>query len=757
MKATIINHIKHTKQHLCASGSLLLPLAQKWGLVRIAICCILAAFALPFIVTSDKAHATNLTLTLSDGSTLTVGDFSAAGTSAGTSSSTNVFGEASGIIAVGSNAYFGYELTISPKNSGDNALKNGSNRIESITATNGITENDFKSNVSYNNMWGYQPSKRNGIDNNKFFPGPTTSEVIEKTTGGEKWSSIGYVIVLGAKIDSTLPRGTYANTFVVAVTANEVDYTITYNDNGGLGGPGKVPGKSTEPNIKLSDITPTRDEYDFVGWCSVSTNGRNCNGKTYQPGDEYTLTGNTSNITLYAMWSLQEPVECQLLKEVGDTGTLTDKRGGTTQTYTIRRLADGRCWMVENLRLGGNNPITLTDKDTDLNDGVTEFTLPISSKSGFRDYDVANVYVSTINSDEENVEYGGYYTWYAATAGTGTQSMSSNATSSICPKNWKLPTSGNGGEFQILLNQYNSQTLMTNDDGPHFLLAGFYFSGSVVKPDSYGRYWSSTVYSSNYNYAFNLALDTSSVNVTSINDKYYGESVRCVARGLSSMQKVSEWGDLVKEGDTVTAIDERDGKTYTVARLNDGKLWMTQNLAIGSNEKETILYSSDTDISSGSFKLPQGGTAPGVPDGDKGWNNDQYNTANIYIDHSQNSGFYTWFAATAGEGTGDKESAETSSSICPKNWKLPSQAEFETLLQYYDYTAFLQAPINYQFAGSCAQEGCPMDESAGGFLWSSTAADDYNLAYNLWFSGITLETVKDSKGLGRSVRCVARE
>ena len=54
---------------------------------------------------------------------------------------------------------------------------------------------------------------------------------------------------------------------------------------------------------------------------------------------------------------------------------------------------------------------------------------------------------------------GNYYQWNAATAGTGGTITSSNASGSVCPKGWKLPSSGSTpgmskGTFAYMLQQY---------------------------------------------------------------------------------------------------------------------------------------------------------------------------------------------------------------------------------------------------------------------------------------------------------------
>ena len=195
------------------------------------------------------------------------------------------------------------------------------------------------------------------------------------------------------------------------------------------------------------------------------------------------------------------------------TKTLTDIRDNNT--YTVSKLADGKCWMTQNLRIAGK---TLTSADSDV---TANYTIPASSLSGFISYDTSNAYV-----DND----GGFYTWYTATAGTGTTALSTNGhntTVSICPKGWRLPTSGNSSsEFQALYNNYSSSSTLRSN--PVNLTSSGYVYSSSRGQGSYGYYWSSTVNSDSY--AYNLILFTSNVYPANSSNKYYGFSVRCIAR-----------------------------------------------------------------------------------------------------------------------------------------------------------------------------------------------------------------------------------
>ena len=97
-------------------------------------------------------------------------------------------------------------------------------------------------------------------------------------------------------------------------------------------------------------------------------------------------------------------------REIVPTTTLTDKRDG--KQYTVSKLADGNCWMTQNLRLGESEELVLSSMESDVED---EFRLPAVQTSGQSGWNnsVAHLYYT---GDEET---GAVYNWLAATAGQG--------------------------------------------------------------------------------------------------------------------------------------------------------------------------------------------------------------------------------------------------------------------------------------------------------------------------------------------------
>ena len=206
---------------------------------------------------------------------------------------------------------------------------------------------------------------------------------------------------------------------------------------------------------------------------------------------------------------------CSDLPNVSDSMVLTDTRDGNE--YAVKKLADGKCWMTENLRIANK---TVTSEDSDV---ASEFTIPASNEFGFLDQNnVNNAYI-----DET---YGGFYTWYTATAGEGTNAVTTGIVEhSICPKGWRLPTGGEGGEYETLSSFYTTSAAMR--DVPGFTLAGGiypYVDNPHHAQEYQGYYWASNA--QNGSSAYSFVLGDSDLYPNTGYNKILGGSMRCVAR-----------------------------------------------------------------------------------------------------------------------------------------------------------------------------------------------------------------------------------
>jgi uncharacterized protein (TIGR02145 family) len=131
--------------------------------------------------------------------------------------------------------------------------------------------------------------------------------------------------------------------------------------------------------------------------------------------------------------------------------------------------------------------------------------------------------------------------------------------------------------------------------------------------------------------------------------------------------------------------DPRDGKTYTIALMPDGKYWFTQNLAYNPKKK-------------GHYK--------------KG------------CDH-----YYTW---------------ELAQKVAPKGWKLPSKDDFVALDKAVGGTGWYQKPgsdfwrpdgdFRGLYSGYVHYDGSFLSQGSYGWWWSSSKYSSECSAYNMGVS-----------------------
>ena len=417
-------------------------------------------------------------------------------------------------LSISTNNETGYSLYMATSN-GENTLTSQNPSVSNVISAvnggdNGVTSTNFG-----NNTWGYNLSQEAVSDTTTYKAVPTATGDTAIITTKSPTEADTYNLTFGTKVDTSLPSGTYSNDVVVSVVAN----------------PAYVP--------SLSQIDNMQEMTSAI--CAASAEN--------------------------------------------ETTRLTDTRDG--KQYWVTKLADGNCWMTQNLDLDLSSSVALTPDDSDVSSSWTptrSTTTSIfsntdnteqyswdpgywvkSDSDGYSDYcdqvaslsdssctsagwtDVSsmtlmadgttNEVISTDNNTY-NAHYlvGNLYQWNAATAGTGGTIISQDATDSICPKGWQLPTSNNSnsGSFQALMNAYsignNSAGSAAITQSPlYFHPSGYVYSGSLWYAGGYGRYWSSTAYS-NSNYAYVLAFRLSNVSSSGSNNRYYGRSVRYLAR-----------------------------------------------------------------------------------------------------------------------------------------------------------------------------------------------------------------------------------
>ncbi|MBQ3470116.1 hypothetical protein IJH23_00130 [Candidatus Saccharibacteria bacterium] len=333
------------------------------------------------------------------------------------------------------------------------------------------------------------------------------------------------------------------------------------------------------------------DGYGFAGWSDRFDYTTNPEAKFYGPSETISLnvddfSGTNSGLSLYAVWvepkgSLQDADQvasvCNGLTagatDLSSVSALTDQRDG--QTYAIAKLADGKCWMIENLRLEStaehNNDGTLAQgyhssfiglpapeltnfnistADNDLYTGEDNIPGKITisgTYAGYRfpRYNNTNTSARALNPTTNNgamYSYGHYYTWHAAIADTthnGSNNLSSDSTS-ICPRGWRLPRggqttvdSGKSGDFYVLTKSVSGiEPNNTNSESPSY-------SGIVDGVDA-GKLASNSLRSYPNNFIFGGHLLVSSTSGRGGYGSYWTSTARSNANsynlGFSSDQ-----------------------------------------------------------------------------------------------------------------------------------------------------------------------------------------------------------------------------
>ncbi len=190
--------------------------------------------------------------------------------------------------------------------------------------------------------------------------------------------------------------------------------------------------------------------------------------------------------------------------------------------------------------------------------------------------------------------------------------------------------------------------------------------------------------------------------------------------------------------DSTVVTDSRDGQAYTVTRLPDGNCWMTQNLRFTG----TTLTPADSDVKT-NVTLTYGDLTEG----------NSYDEPRIHkgVDNNNNSTvWYNYAAASAGSITGYSNTAETSESVCPAGWRLPTYDEIAGITSYVD----VSSPV-----GGGYYTGGSLSDTERGHWWSSTVGDAKNTRYRLNYNGsASIFTTENSARIyGFYVRCIRKK
>lgn len=349
-------------------------------------------------------------------------------------------------------------------------------------------------------------------------------------------------------------------------------YRVVYAGNGAdAGSMASVTQEDVPSSFNLIASNYSKIGYGFAGWSTDANAGTKLlnheSVTVYGPNQvvklDNTFTSNAdanNQITLYAVWLPADTIDtmqsfsstrCATMN-TGEYLALRDERD--SDVYAVSKLADGHCWMTENLRLDPSAvAFSTTNTNSPTADFVTEATTSHDSNTLCNDDDANCIDQVLFNANDINrsssltpsptdigtssswYSYGVMYGWYTATAGNGDYAMSSgNVAGDICPAGWRLPTGGGSGEYVSLTNAVGGANNMEKNNRllafpNNFIYSGDYNYNTSGGRGTYGRYWSATPNGRAKAYRLGVALSNWVTPDGSWN-KWDAFAVRCVAK-----------------------------------------------------------------------------------------------------------------------------------------------------------------------------------------------------------------------------------
>ena len=635
----------------------------------------------------------------------------------------------------------GYKLYVSTSGNDNNIYQNGSSSTSSSGYFQATTGNTSTPISLTQNTWGFALDKTSG------------------TTESANFADVSKYSSTNPSVDSTWAAvPTFPNS-----NSAKISETNSYNSPGG-----------TDIDI-------------FYG----------VNASTTLPDGSYTteLTYTAISEGVNRFPTMQDFTAEQCYNMATNTSiNLSDSRDD--KYYRVTKMADGHCWMTDNLALDGTdaagNVRVLTPSDSNveqnrtlapnIENGTAADASAIQISSSY-----ANEVTSTCDATalpncivNTSTKYGNSYNWKAATAGVGTPETTDNITESICPKGWQLPDMLGVYSYSNLMLHYGLPTENTSSGGEasktvqqsplFFPLSGYNNNATVGKM---AAFWERTTVDVNLVSSFAFNANNNDFTPLNANLKPTTIAVRCVFSGQPTDPTMQDFtttqcNNLGTNASTVL-VDRRNREFYRVVHAQDGNCWMADNLSIYGQ----TISAADSDFSSGTYDIPASITQTTE------WNQNIYNKPMVDVAHGLGQHatndpayygqvYYNWTAAVAL--TNGSVTTAPGTSICPSGWQLPVNGGDTTNKSWakllgpssYNITTGTQLIENsylgftkyygYWYLYGASENG----QGSHGHFWSGTPSAEtgaYHLFYN---SGNVNPQDNDDKGQGFSIRCVLR-
>lgn len=197
-----------------------------------------------------------------------------------------------------------------------------------------ISEAEFSMpNSDYRNRWGYSITEKDVAGTYSPIPAHNTSDTINDTITTAMEHSYTPVTI-GVNVDTNIASGTYTNelTFTAIANALPITYTLNFDSNGADSGNTGTTTKEAVTNSTISGMpednpmisSTTASSYTFTLPVAIPTTSvsdyvfkewntkPDGTGVSYQPGDEFTIVADTSQVEpgerrIYAVWEELPP------------------------------------------------------------------------------------------------------------------------------------------------------------------------------------------------------------------------------------------------------------------------------------------------------------------------------------------------------------------------------------------------------------------------------------------------------------------
>ena len=614
--------------------------------------------------------------------------------------------------------------------------------------------------------------------------------------------STGYSLYLySSDGDNSLRPKVSANTSSINATAGDVGLTLsslkpnTWGYNLGTEAPtdsttySAVPTDNTTP-IQTKDTSSTNSANDTYTLSFGAKVDSTIASGVYSNALTVAVTAEPRAIVYIQDLTLSD---CQ--SRASDAAfTVTDRRDDND--YTVRYI-NGACWMTQNLRLSGGQ--TLTSEESNI---VGSWEFPNNSLTLGNSHTEARSILSDNPNPDTALEYGGYYNYCAASAGTVcNDTTEQDATQDICPRGWRLPTNSEQSGITSYVSAFSP------------VYSGYYDNGSLRSTGSYGLWWSATA--SNSSYQYSLYYNSSSLGTNGYN-KGLGFSVRCIrsnpgtltinfdgngstggstasqqiaagntaplnangftrngyvftgwntaadgfgtsyadgadytvtpATGDATITLYAQWGPSIQDFTNAQCQSLANNDNYTVYDTRDGSDYTVRYINGACWMTQNLRLSGGRTLTSADSNVTRNWS---FPTGSLTSGNTYTEARSTISSNTSYGGYYNYCAASAGTVCNDTTEQDATQDICPKGWRLPTHNEQSGITGYA--SAFSPVYSGYYYGGSLSGTG------SYGYWWSATARSSA-YQYGLNYISDSLYTNDGRyKYFGLSVRCVRND